>query len=185
MTFWLSYSYVKDGPRSDKEREHVRFFIPSNNALLCQPALCCHAVLTFPNCTFFLTGWEASDPTDATRAKELLRKHTRGVRRVILWQLIQKLGISGSLTWCQKNSAAKEPDEAKRSKLDLEEPLSWLEVNGLPRDFKPTSNNAKGRPTGLCGKKKSASNLPCAWNKSKLKTRRNDRKNKIYFQKYQ
>ena len=60
------FRFLLNGPQNTTERNTVRSYFPNSSSFLCQPALCCHAVLTRSGRSF-VCGWEATVFDDCSR----------------------------------------------------------------------------------------------------------------------
>ena len=72
---------VLEGPRRGRrgEKRHIRMFLSEPNAVLVQPALSCHCVLTLSTVPSLVTAWQATNRNDEKREGQILRYYTRGV----------------------------------------------------------------------------------------------------------
>ena len=72
---------VLEGPRRGRrgEKRHIRMFLSEPNAVLVQPALSCHCVLTLSTVPSLVTAWQATNRNDEKRKGQILRYYTRGV----------------------------------------------------------------------------------------------------------
>lgn len=137
--------YIKQGP-SKEDVDKVRFYIADPDAILCQPALCSHAVLTFSTGPSFVLGWEGAMLSDTTRAAEVLRYYAFGVRRSFLKNRILEQGCTETLA-----------EFGVEKNCDAVEHLGNFEKTSLV--VLPSGSKA-GRPKGLTKKYKRSLNLP-------------------------
>ena len=91
---------MRQGPVPGGIGKKVRFYIPSGNDLLCQPALCAHAVLTLSAGVSFVTGWEARGGDVPKIMKQVLNGFCQGTRRGKVKKLIRK-DTKHAITWAK------------------------------------------------------------------------------------
>ena len=75
----------------------IWFYIPSRNSL-CQPSLCCHAVLTVATGPSLVTSWEAIDETNVDVARITLAYYVIGARKGTVSRLLSEGGVSAAVS---------------------------------------------------------------------------------------
>ena len=90
-------------------KNNVKFFITYPDALMIQPTLCAHTVVTMGNGPALVVGFEGKDESDLKRRKQVLNYYSTGlgvVRRKVLLKKYSKMQALSSLSTLKKTKTA-------------------------------------------------------------------------------
>lgn len=143
LTYFMHF--VRKGPINFVDAENIKFFIPSRESFLCQPALCAHAVVTFTprNQASLVLGWEAVDKNDASRASIALKRYAKGLQHGVIERSLKENGIAETSSWIQERDQFRDGKES-----GVGEHIVWIEKAGLSTTV-PHSKKSHG-----CSRKK-------------------------------
>ena len=97
--------FLLKGPQNTTDKNTVRFYFPKSSSFLCQPALCCHAVLTRSGRSF-VCGWEATILDDRSRCSDVLRFYCYGSRRDFIRNMVSGEGIEKTIEYLRLKIAS-------------------------------------------------------------------------------
>ena len=144
--------FLLKGPQNTTDKNTVRFYFPKSSSFLCQPALCCHAVLTRSGRSF-VCGWEATILDDRSRCSDVLRFYCYGSRRDFIRSMVSREGIEKTIEYLRLKIAS-DTDILNDA---LEHLLSFKNSGVVVHSEK---KSIAGRPR-VSKKKKLALRLPC------------------------
>ena len=97
FTSWTAIADCLSKPPS-KLMKNVKFFITYPDALMIQPALCAHTVVTMGNGPDLVVGFEGKHASDLKRRKQVLNYYSTGLgverRKVLLKKYSEKQALS-------------------------------------------------------------------------------------------
>ena len=108
FTSWTAIADCLSKPLSKLMKNNVKFFITFPDALMIQPALCAHTVVTMGNEPALVVGFEGKDESDLKRRKQVLNYYSTGLgverRKVLLKKYSEKQALSSLSTLKKTNS---------------------------------------------------------------------------------
>ena len=97
FTPWTAIAVFLSKPPSKLMKNNVKFFLTYPDALLIQPALCAHTVVTMGNGPVLVVGFEGKDESELKRRKQVLNYYFTGLgverRRVLLKKYSEKQAL--------------------------------------------------------------------------------------------
>ena len=109
FTSWTAIADCLTKSPSKLMKNNVKFFITYPDALMIQPALCAHTVVTMRNGPALVVGFEGRDESDLKRRKQVLNYYPTGLgverRKVLLKKYSGKQALS-SLSALKKTKTA-------------------------------------------------------------------------------
>ena len=102
FTSWKAIAELLSKPPARVVRENVRFFISSPDALMVQPSLCAHCVITFNDGPALVVGFEGKDEADPKRRSQVISYYATGLgverREVLLRKYSDKQALASLST---------------------------------------------------------------------------------------
>ena len=99
---WKAIAELLSKPPARVVRENVRFFISSPDALMVQPSLCAHCVITFTDGPALAVGFEGEDEADPKRLSQVINSSATGLgaerREVLLRKYSDKQALASPST---------------------------------------------------------------------------------------
>ena len=122
FTSWKAIAELLSKPPARVVRENVRFFRSSPDALMVQPSLCAHCVITFNDGPALVVGFEGKNESDSKRRSQVINYYATGLgverREILLRKYSDKQALANLST-------------SKRTKTSLFEHLECFQYDGV------------------------------------------------------
>ena len=122
FTSWKAIAELLSKPPARAMRENVRFFISNPDALMIQPSLCAHCVITFNDGPALVVGFEGKDEADPKRRSQVINYYATGLgverREILLRKYSDKQALASLST-------------SKKTKTSLFEHLECFQYDGV------------------------------------------------------